>query len=571
MYLSHFGFTDRPFSITPDPRFLYLGERHREALSHLLYGMGEEGGFVQLTGEVGTGKTTLWRYALQRLPPQVDVAVVLNSRLTALELLAAIADELGIECPAGTTSGKVLVDALHRFLLAAHARGRRTVLIIDEAQNLTPDALEQVRMLTNLETPREKLLQIILIGQPELAQLLARKTLRQVAQRITARYHLLPLTRTETRAYVLYRTQVAGRRERVFEDRALDEVYRWSRGVPRLINAICDRALLGAYATFTTGVDAATVRSAAREIGSTFEEAGRPEPRRWLPAAALVATAVITGLVVAFALGDARVREAIGWVRHDSGAVAGGAEPGAAASPLIAPVPVAARSEPPERVGSARTAPDPAPPEALAALLRDAGLASTRPAAFARLHALWGVRVPDDERGAVCGPTSAGGLECLALRGTWRVLSRLDLPAIIELVVDGTKHHAVVASVQGERATLEFGARSSVAAVEAIERFWDGAFTVVWRRPAAVKWTIEPGMRGPAVIWIRRQLAAIDGPPPPEPLSPVYDDDLRDRVIEFQRKRFLHPDGIIGVETLIRLTTDADPHAPSLSRAGSGV
>jgi general secretion pathway protein A len=594
MYLSHFGFTERPFSITPDPRFLYLGERHREALSHLLYGMGEGGGFVQLTGEVGTGKTTLWRYALERLPPAVDVAVVLNSRLSALELLAALCDELDVRYPAGTASGKVLVDGLYRYLLDAHGRGRRTTLIIDEAQNLTPDALEQVRMLTNLETPREKLLQIILIGQPELAQLLARKELRQVAQRITARYHLLPLTGQETRAYVLYRTQVAGRRERIFDDRALDEVYRWSRGVPRLINAICDRALLGAYAMYTTAVDAATVRRAAEEIGAAFEDE-RPTPaRRWIPVVAVGVAAAMTAMVIGFALRDGRLGRAIAWnpwrttvaaTGPDAGTVDGAAAAVSApsAAPAVASVALGVDVDAPGVSSSAGAAALPGgtslpPPDrasvadgGLDELLRDPALVSTRAVAFARLYALWGVTVDQERLSAPCEAARPGGLQCLSFRGTWRVLSRLDVPAVIDIVTGGTKHHAVVTAVGGEQVTLEFGSRRRVLSLDDVERFWDGAFTVLWKRPPVGAIGIEPGTRASGIVWLRRRLAAIEGTTPPERPSDLYDDALHRRVVAFQRARSLHPDGILGEETLLRLATEGDPQAPSLTRARPGA
>src|SRR5215813_3791971 len=190
MYLAHFGLAERPFSNTPDTRFVYMGPRHEEALAHLLLGVQEHGGIVQLTGEVGTGKTTLSRMLLGRLPDDVDVALILNPLLKPRKLLAAICDELGVKYEGQAPSRKVLVDALYRHLLTAHAESRRTVLIVDEAQNLTVEAMEQLRLLTNLETGSRKLLQIILIGQPELTELLARRDLRQLAQRITARYHL---------------------------------------------------------------------------------------------------------------------------------------------------------------------------------------------------------------------------------------------------------------------------------------------------------------------------------------------------------------------------------------------
>ncbi|MBI5442728.1 MAG: AAA family ATPase [Deltaproteobacteria bacterium] len=297
MYRAHFRLEENPFSLTPDPRYLFLSERHREALAHLFYGLGQGGGFVQLTGEVGTGKTTLCRSLLEQAPSEVDVALVLNPRQSASELLATICDELGVEYGADR-SIKSLVDVLNRHLLATHAAGRRTVVIIDEAQQLQPDVLEQVRLLTNLETATDKLLKIILIGQPELRDMMARSGLRQLAQRITARYHLAPLSARETATYVRHRLEVAGCSRPIFSPAALRAVHRRSGGVPRLINVICDRALLGAYARDRERVNRWFVGKAAREV---LGETRRLGGRRWVPWAiglallALGATALLGG------------------------------------------------------------------------------------------------------------------------------------------------------------------------------------------------------------------------------------------------------------------------------------
>ena len=268
MYLSHYGLAEPPFAITPDPRFVFLGERHRDALAHLLYGIGQggSGGFVQLTGEVGTGKTTLCRLVLEQLPENVRIALVLNPKQTPLELLESVCEELQVPQETRRRSLKTQVDALNDYLLKAYADGLRVVLMIDEAQELSRDLLEQVRLLTNLETPTQKLLQIVLIGQPELRETLARPGLRQLAQRITARYHLTPLQPQETAAYLRHRMQVAGASAFPFEDKAVARLHALSGGVPRLLNVLGERALLAGYVHGRTRVDAKLVDLAAAEV-----------------------------------------------------------------------------------------------------------------------------------------------------------------------------------------------------------------------------------------------------------------------------------------------------------------
>jgi len=268
MFLEHFQLREPPFSISPDPRFVFLSERHRDALAHLLYGVGQgsSGGFVQLTGEVGTGKTTLCRLLLEQLPVNTRVALILNPMLSPIELLEAIGKELHIPLRGKQGHQKRLIDALNVYLLQAYAEGLRVVLIIDEAQNLSAEALEQVRLLTNLETTTQKLLQIILLGQPELRDLLARRDLRQLSQRITARFHLTPLDETETQQYLRHRYAVAGGPQFPFADDAIRALYRYSNGIPRLLNIIADRSLLAAYVHENKMVDRKLVSLAAKEI-----------------------------------------------------------------------------------------------------------------------------------------------------------------------------------------------------------------------------------------------------------------------------------------------------------------
>lgn len=295
MYPNYFGLKEASFSITPDPQYLFLSEQHREALAHLLYGAGESGGFVLLTGEVGTGKTTVCRAFLEQLPDGVDVALVLNPAMTAVELLHAICDEFRLDVPAEEQSAKALVDRLNQFLLDAHANGRRPVLIIDEAQNLRPKVMEQIRLLTNLETTKHKLLQIFLIGQPELREIVASPELRQLNQRITARFHLRPFNARETAAYVDHRVIIAGVERPLFTPAALRRVHRYSGGVPRLINLLCDRSLLGAAVSRKMQVTPEIVTNAAREVRGSADPA-LPRRGRGLAVAASVLLALTGGV-----------------------------------------------------------------------------------------------------------------------------------------------------------------------------------------------------------------------------------------------------------------------------------
>ncbi len=547
MYAEYFGLTERPFSLAPDPRYLYLSDAHREALAHLLYGIGEGGSFVQLTGEVGTGKTTVCRALLEQLPADVDVAMIFNPRLTSVELLAAVCDELRVPYPAGTTSPKVLVDTLSQALLDAHARGRRTVLIIDEAQNLRARVLEEIRLLTNLETTKEKLLQVILIGQPELAELLARRNLRQLSQRVTARYHLRSFKEAESLRYVQHRMEIAGQRQPIFTRQAIRAAHRLSRGIPRLLNTICDRALLGAYATGQTKVKEAVVRRAAKEV------LGARRGRRWLAATATAVLLVVVGSATALiATGGLRTLGAWPLARADK----------IGAQPSEPPTPNAAPEE--------RRPVEPT----LTAILDDPGLNADRASAFVNLYALWGLDARDAklesknataDRGCELG--RAAGLRCLARTGTWTVLRRLNLPAILELATpDGRKHHVVLASLDGERATLQIGSRRATLPSAEVERFWDGPFVMMWKSPVTGPLPLQPGMGGRDVAWLRQRLGALDGQPITARPNQLYDDELRRRVAVFQQGEALVPDGIAGEETLVRLVATAPgANGPSLN------
>jgi general secretion pathway protein A len=540
MYTSFFGLQEKPFAITPDPRYLYLSERHAEALAHLLYGINEAGGFIQLTGEVGTGKTTVIRSLLEQLPGHADVALILNPRVTPAEFLLTICEELHVAVPeSGQGSTKTLMDLLGRHLLDTHARGRRVVLIVDEAQNLSTQTLEQVRLLTNLETATTKLLQIILIGQPELRELLDQPDLRQLAQRITGRYHLNPLSQDESAGYVKHRMRVAGATAEVFTPSALREIHRLSGGIPRVINVICDRALLGAFTQEDHRAGATLVRQAASEVY------GRPVPAPWLKwtTAAAVAAALALVAVGVWTFTTQRPAAATDTVRDG------------AASPAVATLPASAGPDAAavNAIPAAATATPAAVP--LDLLLVRHGNDTTTEAALGKLFALWGAMY-EPARGRGCDQAGRQGLECLFQKGSWAQLRALNRPAILTLTDDvGRTHQVVLTGLSDEQATLDLGGETREVSITALSRYWFGDFLLLWRPPLAVVKSLAPGMRGDDVRWLRESLRAAQGLPAVPAGSDLYDEELMRLVQEFQRQNRLTVDGVAGVQTQIALDT----------------
>jgi general secretion pathway protein A len=548
MYLSFFGLSEKPFAITPDPRYLYLSERHAEALAHLLYGINESGGFIQLTGEVGTGKTTVVRTLLSRVPHHADVAVILNPRVTPVEFLLTICEELGLPiADADRDSVKQMVDALNRRLLAAHAEGRRIIVIVDEAQNLSPDVLEQVRLLTNLETPTQKLLQIILIGQPELRELLDRTELRQLAQRITGRYHLEPLSREETQGYVRHRLRVAGAAGEIFTPSALAEVHRLSGGIPRVINVTCDRALLGAYTQETRKITAGLVRSAAGEVY------GRRYLPRWLGwMAGTLGVAILAGAaVVGWHLWQRQITALLAPAHKPSQAAALAGTP-AAAAPASTPAPAPA------------AVPAAVPVVSINTLLAANSTLTSDAAAFRRLLSLWGTAMADDKN--PCGQAAKAGLSCLEQHGSWAQVRALNRPAILTLTDDqGQRHRVVLSALDDKFATLDLGEHNERVPIDELSRDWFGEFTVVWKPKTASTRPLSVGMHGDEVRWLRRSLNALRGASSDPERGDLYDEELAIAVQNFQREHRLNVDGIAGIQTLVMLDTAlAEPGSPLL-------
>jgi general secretion pathway protein A len=548
MYLSFFGLNEKPFAITPDPRYLYLSERHAEALAHLLYGINESGGFIQLTGEVGTGKTTVVRTLLSRVPHHADVAVILNPRVTPVEFLLTICEELGLGiADADRDSVKQMVDALNRRLLAAHAEGRRIIVIVDEAQNLTPEVLEQVRLLTNLETPTQKLLQIILIGQPELRELLDRTELRQLAQRITGRYHLEPLSLEETRGYIRHRLRVAGAGEEIFTASALTAVHRVAAGIPRVINVTCDRALLGAYTQETRKVTPSLVRRAAGEV---YGRRYMPLWLGWL-AAGLGALGVAGAAYVGWQAWERQTSPLHSSLNKQPPVVAhpgpGPIGPNQTEVKSLAPIPAAATAT-----------------VSINALLAANDATTTDASAFRRLLSLWGTAMADDKD--PCGQAAKAGLSCLDQRGSWAQVRALNRPAILTLTDDhGQRHRVVLSALDNQFATLNLGDHDERVPLDEVSRDWFGEFTVVWKPKTAHVRPLSVGMHGDEVRWLRRSLSALQGAASDPEHGDVYDQELESAVQNFQREHRLNVDGVAGIQTQVMLDTAlAEPGSPLL-------
>jgi general secretion pathway protein A len=543
MYLEYYGLEQAPFSITPDPHYVFLSEHHRDALAHLLYGIqqGGSGGFVQLTGEVGTGKTTLSRLLLNQLPENTHAALVLNPRLEPLELLQTICEELHLPVGAATSAdagknkarsagskppgGKALFDTLSAYLLEAYAKGDKVVLIVDEAQNLSIEALEQVRLLTNLETETQKLLQIILIGQPELRDTLDRPELRQLSQRITARYHLRPLDEAGTTAYLRHRLNIAGAGRFPFAADAVRRVYQRSGGVPRLINVIAERALLGGYAHDLLTIDAKTVERAADEAlaPSTRESSSRGRRRPLLIAAALG----ILAMAVAFALSRTRSTETT------------------TAAAAVASTPAAAVA----------TAPAPLLLDGDALLQRIRASSPESQREWQALIANW--KAPDAMReisADVCPASPASGWRCLRSRASLDQLLRFDRPVLLRLRAESRMVWASLLGADADRVRVSLDGTTHDIDRVALATAWNGDYLAIWPAPE----TFEAGYAAgdvAAMAWVAHRLQA-DGRsranPTTEPTAALR---------AFQARHGLRSDGILGPETLFALSGDQPgPH-----------
>jgi general secretion pathway protein A len=557
MYYDFFGFREPPFSIAPDPRYLYLSARHKEALAHLMYGIQGQGGFIVITGEVGTGKTTVCRCFIENAPPHVDIALILNPRLSARELLSAICDELGIS-HAPEASIKVLVDAINHDLLKAHAEGRHKVLVIDEAQNLSADVLEQLRLLTNLETAEKKLLQIVLIGQPELQELLALPELRQLSQRITARYHLDAIERAELPEYLHYRVSVAGIRGEIFTPGAIRQLYRSSHGIPRLINLIADRALLGAYSKDERQINKSHIRQAAREVQADPDQYLR---NKFASGNSSRHIGIVVASVILAVLGT------VWLVERQTDEV----------------LPVAA-SETPQTDGKVERSPQHAGSEAVSLKAESPLRSSIVPfndnqqgvslaQAFILLFDTWGESFDPSKAPRACEYSLTVGLACLEERGSRRSLQLLNRPAILTLRVEGKPPtYVVLLSLYDNIAVIGTPEGRQTVSFDDVEAHWYGHFYVLWQAP---DYMIDGDLHknGPGEeLWVgahMMQLAERLGGSESE-IARVKAMAMNEQVQWYQQQRGLKVDGIPGARTLIQINDDLSVDVPRLSdRSGT--
>jgi general secretion pathway protein A len=564
MYTQHFGLKQPPFSIAPDPRYLYMSERHREALAHLLYGVRGDGGFVVLTGEIGAGKTTVCRCFLEQVPERCNVAYIFNPKLDVDELLRTICAEFHIaaahEGP-GAATVKDHVDALNEHLLRTHAAGQSNVLIIDEAQNLSADVLEQLRLLTNLETNERKLLQIVLIGQPELRAALARPEMQQLAQRVIARYHLGALSEAETVHYVGHRLAVAGLAGAVPFDRgALRAIYRHSRGVPRRINLLADRALLGAYSKGSVRIDSGVVDGAAREV---FDAPGPTPPQRRpvMERAALVGLGLVAGAAIAAAVamlgdrGDAMVAPV------DAAAAPGApAQLASAAGPARAdPAPTSAPDPTPTLAEPARQT---APAEPFDLATGFESLTGAEKASWDDLARAWNIALGD---GDPCAAARRQQLQCFrSSRSTLALIRQLDRPGILTLRdAYNRAAFAMLAGLADDTATLMIDGVARSVPLLSLADYWRGEFATFWRAPTEYSGAIADRRSGPTADWLALQLAAARGEA--RPLAGRFDDEtLRGWIHAFQLTQGLPSDGVAGPLTLMMLNRAVGVDEPRL-------
>ena len=527
IYLQYFGLKRDPFSIVPDPGFLYPSNQHRQAVAHLKYGLDREGGFILLTGEVGTGKTTLTRTLLSRLPAHIRVAYVLNSKLDVSDVLASICDELAIDLTdvRGLSFSKICIDALNQDLLASHAEGQKTLIVIEEAQNLTPNVLETLRLLSNLETNTQKLLYILLVGQPELLDILALKDLRQLNQRVVSRFHLLPLEKKDLANYVNHRLHRAGGQKPLFNSASISMLFRMTQGVPRLVNLVCQHSLVAAYSLGAKTVSPALVKTAAIEVLGSGKIS---KFDRWPFAIMTLLLCVIGGLIIHFV---------------DSPDIS---TPRTNTPQLLL--------ESVERLES-QAINNPKPQDSIA-----------NP--FVALFERWSIDVgqlySEDAFYAQAAQQNLGAKKMTAV--TVETLRRIDRPGIVWLKEESLLTAFLLTGLSQTKVTLTGSQGVSSIGLPIFKERWAGNFLYLWQPPQGFK-PLKIGSKNPQLVsWLQDQLAIIDQTAERLVTGGRYTAAVADKVRDFQSEQALKTDAVLGRETIMRLNQLVNTRVPRLDK-----
>jgi len=563
MYLDHFGLIEAPFSIAPDPRYLYMSERHREALAHLMYGMASDGAFILLTGDVGTGKTTVSRCLLEQVPDDTNMALVLNPKLNAIELLQVICDELRIDYAESELNAKSLVDYINQYLLAAHAQGRKTVVLIEEAQNLDLDVLEQLRLLTNLETSERKLLQVILLGQPELIEVLDRPELSQLSQRITARFHLTPLSLKEVEEYIGHRLAIAGCRRPLFGHGVIKQLYKFSGGVPRLINVLCDRALLGCYVQNRYLVDKKTLNNAAREVlGENKVTSIKTRRRGSIFSFKLALLALVVTLLgaVGFYGGLKLTHENLSFEMANQ-------QQKTQTQSLDSQLRGSDETDRAADMQAAQSQDTRSAKENVAYISWPENNARLRSnlQAYEALFERWQLAYNKKTDGTPCYYAQTQGLACLHEVSNLAGLRKLNRPAILKLYDDfNQEQYITLLSLNAKTAQIMVAHEQQSVSLSQLEFYWKkGEYSILWRFPPGYEKFITPGYAGESVVWLSQVMNEIDSGSA-EGVTSYYDPQLVNRVKQFQLSQGLDSDGVVGVKTLIHINQVRGTQAPEL-------
>ena len=541
LYLQHFALRQEPFSIVPDPGFLYPSHQHRQAVAHLKYGLDREGGFILLTGEVGTGKTTLTRTMLQRLPAHVRVAYVLNSKLNETDLLASICDELSIRLPKtkNLSFSKICIDALNQDLLENHAAGKKTLIVIEEAQNLSDEVLETLRLLSNLETNTHKLLHILLVGQPELVEILAKPNLRQLNQRVVSRFHLLPLDKHELANYINHRLHHAGAKGPIFTAECITTIYKLTSGVPRLINLLCHQALLAAYSLGLDQVPAKLVRDAATEIlGSENKPSRANKTAGWTVGLFLFLVIImVVGEYHSVLLNNLK-------------------------SNTVSPVELSQQTVSIDNRSNADT---PVKGVELTDVVADVNDNNSVSPLNALLK-LWGI-----DSGALYTTeefidiAERSGLRAEMLVGTDvdKLLS-LDRPGVVTIEQSGQLKSQLLVALDDVSATLVTESGITTLDLPRFQKHWTGRFLFLWQSPSSFSLLRVGDVNKPALQWLQTRLAELQPPVDRLITGGRYTEPLQQQIIAFQRQQGLEDDGIVGRQTLMRLNQLTDDAIPTL-------